>query len=208
MNFGYEIIRSQRKTLCVSIADGKVTVRAPLAISAEKIESFVRQKSHWIEKHLENDPQTADVVSLKKIYARGVLLPLSVGGENKITESSVSVSSPKCLKRLYISEFAKEFSDMLNAISDASGLKAASVSFKAYRSRWGCCDNSGAITFNYKLLMLPTELWKCVIVHELCHTRVMNHSAAFYALAVSVMPDYATVHKGLKRYSYVCRLYG
>ncbi len=204
----YEVVRTARKTLCVSVKDGEVIVRAPYRVSAEAIERFVRQKSNWIAAHLtRNNLCYGELASLKQIYVKGRPVPLIVGGDNFISGECVSVRSPGSLKKLYVSAFGAEFIEMLNGISARSGLRASSVAFKAYSARWGCCDSEGAVVFNYKLLMLPTELWRCVIVHELCHTVYMNHSEKFYALAESVMPGYKQVRKGLKNFACVCRLY-
>lgn len=207
MNIEYEIVRSNRRTLCVTVKDGKVVVRAPFRTSIVQIQRFVQQKTDWILKHLNDNPDSDDLVALKKIYVKGRLVPLTIGNENSISGNGVTVRAVSCLKTLYISTFGDEFLKTFKEISDASGLKAKSVSFKAYKSRWGCCDSKGSIIFNYKLLMLPTDLWRCVIVHELCHTLLMDHSKNFHALAKSVMPDYENVHKGLRTYACVCRLY-
>lgn len=204
----YEVVRTARRTLCVTVKDGKVVVRAPYHVSAESIERFVRQKTAWITSHLTRNNLCYDeLASLKQIYVKGRLVPLIIGGDNFISCECVSVKSLSSLKKLYVSTFGAEFIDILNVISVRSGLSARRVSFKAYSARWGCCDSKGSVIFNYKLLMLPTELWRCVIVHELCHTVYMNHSEKFYALAESVMPDYKQVRKGLKIFACVCRLY-
>lgn len=204
----YEVVRTARRTLCVSVKDGKVIVRAPYRVSAESIERFVRQKTAWIVAHLTpNNPYYDGLASLEQIYAKGRLLPFIIGGENFISDKCVSVRSLSSLKKLYVSTFGAEFMDILNVISARSGLNARSVSFKAYSARWGCCDSKGCVIFNYKLLMLPTELWRCVIVHELCHTVYMNHSEKFYALAEEIMPGYKEVRKRLKTFACVCRLY-
>ncbi len=203
----YEIIRTNRKTLCVTVTDGKVIVRSPMRLPIEKIERFVQSKSSWIIKRLNENTSLDELVSLKKIYVKGRLVPLIVGKENFVTLNCVCVSSVKNLKKLYVATFGEEFINLFNEISNVSGLRAKSIGFKSYKSRWGCCDSKRAIIFNYKLLMLPVDLWRCVIVHELCHTVFMDHSKNFHALAQSVMPSYNRVHKRLKEFACVCRLY-
>lgn len=207
MTVKYELIRSKRRTLCVSITDGRVIVRAPMRLPLSEIERFVERKSRWINNHLNESSAQNELALLKSIYVKGRLVPLTVGTTDCITADSVTVKSVKNLKKLYIATFGEEFINLFNQISNLSGLRAKSVCFKAYKSRWGCCDSKRAIIFNYKLLMLPVELWRCVIVHELCHTVFMDHSKNFHALAQTVMPDYNAVHKRLKDFAHVCRLY-
>lgn len=65
------------------------------------------------------------------------------------------------------------------------------VSIKDQRRCWGSCSSKGNLNFSYKLLFLPACLRDYVVVHELCHLRVLNHSQAFWDTMAEVMPDYA-----------------
>lgn len=207
MKIDYEIIRSNRKTLCISVKAGMVIVRAPFTMPQNKIEAFVLQKSKWIANKLSDCSADEELLNYKKIYVKGELVPLSFGNCNAITDRGVTVKSLVDVKKLYIDYFSAEFLSLFNDVCQSCGLSAKSVVFRVYKARWGCCDSKGQIVFNYKLLMLPKILWQCVIVHELCHTVFMDHSKKFHALARSIMPNYDSVHKRLKNYSCVCRLY-
>ncbi|MGN0806130.1 MAG: M48 family metallopeptidase [Candidatus Coproplasma sp.] len=203
----YKLIRSSRKTLCISIRDGEVIVRAPAHMSIAKIEDFIRKKSDWILKQLSGDKFCDELSEYKYVLVKGKKVALVFGNENKIEEGCVTVKNISDIQKLYTESFGEEFLNLFREVCLSSGLKANSVRFKSYKSRWGCCDNKKNIIFNFKLLMLPVDLWRCVIVHELCHTVFMDHSKNFHALANSVMKDYSAVHKKLKNYCVVTRLY-
>lgn len=207
MKIDYEIIRSNRKTLCISVKEDKVMVRAPYAMPQFKIESFVLQKRKWILSKLDDCSIDGELLNYKKIYVKGALLPLFLGDCNVITDSCVTVKSLSDVKKLYLKQFSEEFLSLFYSVCQSCCLSPKSVGFRAYKARWGCCDSKGQIVFNYKLLMLPKILWQCVIVHELCHTVFMDHSKKFHSLAGTIMPNYDEVHKKLKKYSCVCRLY-
>jgi predicted metal-dependent hydrolase len=64
------------------------------------------------------------------------------------------------------------------------------VAIKDQRRCWGSCSSKGNLNFSYKLLFLPACLRDYVILHELCHLRVLNHSADFWNTMAPVMPDY------------------
>ena len=70
----------------------------------------------------------------------------------------------------------------LKVLAYEHGFEAGSVSVRAQRTRWASCSRRGEISLNVKLLFLPAHLVDYVLLHELCHTVRMDHSAAFWAL--------------------------
>ncbi len=73
------------------------------------------------------------------------------------------------------------------------------VSIKDQRRCWGSCSSKGNLNFSYKLLFLPACLRDYVILHELCHLHVLNHSAAFWDTMLPVMPDYKERSQALRQ---------
>jgi len=207
MNIKYELKRTNRKTIGLTIRKGELFVNAPMRVSVAEIERFILKKRDWIEKCIKKSKFLSDVIAYKTILVKGKEVPLYKCGENRIGADGVYLCSFKNLKELYVSTFGDEFMQKVEEACRISGLKYKSVSFKDYASRWGCCDRRGNIIFNYKLMMLPEKLWYCVIVHELCHTVYMNHSPKFHALCNKIMPSYNIAHKQLNCYSSVCSLY-
>jgi predicted metal-dependent hydrolase len=63
------------------------------------------------------------------------------------------------------------------------------IAIRDTRRSWGSCSSKGNLNFSYKLLFLPPCLREYIIVHELCHLRVLNHSADFWREVESLMPD-------------------
>lgn len=72
------------------------------------------------------------------------------------------------------------------------------VSVKSQRTRWASCSSSGVISLNLKLLFLPPELVQYTLLHELCHTRELNHSEKFWRLLRSFDRDYLEHDSQLK----------
>lgn len=67
------------------------------------------------------------------------------------------------------------------------------------RSRWGCAHTNGTIDLSWRLMQLPPALIDYVVVHELAHLRVMNHSPAFWQVVESAMPDYRSRRLSLRK---------
>lgn len=72
------------------------------------------------------------------------------------------------------------------------------VSIRSQKTRWGSCSKSGTLSFNYRLLFVDPAIRDYVLVHELCHTRQMNHSARFWALVSQVIPHYKQYRAALR----------
>lgn len=81
IGFEIEIVRSRRKTLSITVRDGKVVARAPLHMSQERIYAFAESKEDWIRRTLagQNDPRFAPVKEGKAILVDGKLVPASFG---------------------------------------------------------------------------------------------------------------------------------
>lgn len=212
IDFGYEVVRSQRRTMSVTVnRDGNITVRVPSRTSVREIEKFVQSKSDWVKKHLnsieKNKLSLSSVTEGRAVLVKGKEVPLKFCGVNTFTDREICVKSIKNLKKLYVDNLGGEFLRLFEHYRAVGGFDCNGVEFNSYKSRWGCCGRDKRIFFNYKLLMLPISLWGLVIVHELCHTVYMNHSKQFYGLLEKILPSARTLRRGLKQYSLVCSMY-
>ncbi len=86
---------------------------------------------------------------------------------------------------------------MAREISVEIGLPCADIRVRLQKTRWGSCSSHRNINLNASLLFLPEELTRYVIIHELCHTKVMNHSKEFWQLVGEKEPDYKRLDKAL-----------
>ena len=76
------------------------------------------------------------------------------------------------------------------------------VSIRKQKTRWGSCSTKNNINLNANLLHLPSELIDYVLLHELVHTRVKNHSKDFWDELETVVPNARQVDRKLKDYQY------
>ena len=72
------------------------------------------------------------------------------------------------------------------------------IFIKNHKSRWGSCSEKGNLNFNYKIVFLAPELADYIIVHELCHLVVFNHSPDFWSLVAQTAPDYKVLRQTLR----------
>jgi hypothetical protein len=79
---------------------------------------------------------------------------------------------------------------LLGKISARTGLEFNRLSIRSQKTRWGSCSIRGNISLNDQLLFMPAKTVEYLMIHELCHTRHLNHSTAFWSLVEHHCADY------------------
>ena len=86
----------------------------------------------------------------------------------------------------------------LSNLAEKYGFEFQSVKINSAKKRWGSCSARRNINLSLFLMLLPEELIDFVLVHELCHTREMNHGKNFKMLMKSIFPNYENLNTKLK----------
>lgn len=160
-----QIVRSARKTLSLQVRpDGQVVVRAPYRLPEGEIRRFLAEKQDWLQKHLEK-----------------------VNAANQAAEEApLSAEQIRSLAQ----EAIVDFPPRVEAFARQLGVTYGRITIRNQATRWGSCSSQGNLNFNCLLMLAPSEVRDYVVVHELCHRKQMNHSAAFWAEVAAVLPDY------------------
>ncbi len=144
-----------------------------------------------------------DTVTPKRRYSGQnieISLPLSYKLESVETQSYISSQIKRALKR----EATAYLPRRLNHLAAVFGFSYERERFGNQRGRWGSCSTTGTISLNVALMNLPLELIDYVLIHELAHTKQMNHSPDFWNIVETCMPDYKAHRKTLKSMSPIC----
>lgn len=102
------------------------------------------------------------------------------------------------LARWLVRRAHRDLVPQLEALSRELGLRYRDVRVRMQRTRWGSCSSRKSISLNAKLLLLPPELVRSVLIHELCHLAEMNHSSRFWSRVARHDPDFRVHRKSLR----------
>ena len=124
-------------------------------------------------------------------------IALTTEGKLRITEKCLE--APKHYIEWFYKQFAKKhITARVKQIADIFGYKYASVKINSAKTRWGSCSMRGSLNFSWRLVIMPEEMIDYVIVHELVHLEIKDHSKRFYARMSELMPDHKRREKWLK----------
>ena len=205
-----ESTRARRMTIHVTPHLG-VEVVVPRRTPARDVERFVSKHLEWIEETEEELANTAPP------FDRGLPLEIALPALDQLwrvryrrtTERDRSVrlrelpgsilelsgavhDEDACRARLrqWLMDTARaHLGPWLERISERTGLWYNTLQIRGQRTRWGSCSTQRTISLNYSLLFLARPLVRYLLIHELCHTRHMNHGTRFWALVESLEPQ-------------------
>jgi predicted metal-dependent hydrolase len=106
---------------------------------------------------------------------------------------------PKLLAKYFAGQCLPGIDRRVRALNDRHfGKRIERVTLKDMYSRWGSCSNQGNINLATRLLLAPPAVLDAVIVHELAHLVVADHSPRFWKEVARVLPDYRRYDRWLK----------
>ena len=210
----YKVRRSRRrkKTVEISLSDGVVRVAAPATLSDDEIRDIVLKRARWILKRMDEEQTLAP----KMRFVSGETLPYMGRNVTLIVKSDevrspvvrfdhwrFQVSTPNdivedrrydqirgAIVEWYRTRAMARLSEYVDRWWGRLGKESRSrILIGDQKRRWGSCAADGTLRFNWRVMMLEPSLIEYVVVHELAHLTHLNHSADYWGLVSSVMPD-------------------
>ena len=207
----YQLIRSKRKSLSIQIDhSGTIVVRAPIRLDKSVIESFINSKNKWIEKK-QNLILSRGKISYEDgemFYYLGKKYPLEITSNHKPSvdfngeKFLLSGDGKSNLLAFYKDQFIKIVQPRIEYFSKKFDFKYRNVRYRKQKTVWGSCGPKNDINLNYLLIMSPISVIDYVLIHELCHTKIKNHSSQFWNLVEKTMPNYKEQVKWLKHHGH------
>ena len=189
-------------------SDGAVRVTLPRRAPLRAADEAVRELAPWIERRRRALARAAAEVARTPgtvPYLDGELWLVPQAGRTRVHRRGDMLLVPEtgrgdALERWYRRAARAEIAPRLDAAVARAGTSYSRLTIRAQRTRWGSCSTTGAMSFNWRLLLAPEAVLDYVIEHEVCHLEVMDHSPRFWALLESRVPDWRDHAKWLRRY--------
>jgi predicted metal-dependent hydrolase len=196
---------------------GLVEIVVPNGTRPRTVEMFVTRHRRWIER-------TVSLYRPSEVPAEGVLpgqIQFPATGRSyalrridqdgpprlRIEGHSIVLTGAQgrpallrhALQRFTMREAHAALAPWLARLSAASGLRYERIQIRLQRTRWGSCSRAGTISLNACLLFQPPEVVNYLLVHELAHTKHMNHSRRFWRLVADLEPRWRELDAALTR---------
>jgi predicted metal-dependent hydrolase len=211
------LIRSRRKTIALIITrEGKLVVRAPLRASRAQIDALVIEKSTWIRAHqsamlARPQPVIKQFIEgevffyLGQAYALHFLPARRKGLELREGHFQLGSATPADARQVLMAWYKRQARTLLEervrVHAARLGYLPGQVRISSARTRWGSCSSSGTLSFTWRLVMAPLAAIDYVVVHELVHLSIKNHSQAFWKRVAEAYPGWAAARQWLKQNS-------
>ncbi len=214
--------RSRKVRLNLSARDG-LTIVIPKGFDARRIPAILEARKGWIEKHLrrfseearsiaENPPdilpETIDLPALEEIWhiayrptgaQHAVQVECFRTGELVVSGAvDDHAACRSVLKRWLRRRAAEGLAPVLARLAEEHGFRNDRMTIRSQKTRWGSCSVRKTISLNCHLLLLPADIVRYVLLHELCHTVYMNHSEKFWSLLDGFVPDSKAMRRRMR----------
>lgn len=221
----YLFKRAKRRSIGFVVAADGLVVSAPRWVPLAEVDNAVRDKSGWILRKLgEAQSRQQRMADARIVWQDGAELPFLgqrirlvldpahrfAGGGGAALDAERGVlqlalpgsAAPEQIRdtvQAWLMRQAKRlFTERLQHYAPQLGVQWTRLTLSSAGTRWGSASSSGAIRLNWRLIHLRLSIIDYVVVHELSHLRVMDHSPRFWDTVASIVPDYAALRGQLK----------
>ena len=216
----YELRRARRRSIGFVVGVEGLSVAAPRWVSHGDIEAALRAKSDWILRKLHEQRERARRVAAARIEwrdgatlpflgrrlllkadpsAAGAILDADSGTLRLGLPQGAAPSQWRDVVQSWLQRQARRvFEERVAAFAPRLGVRVERLSLSSAATRWGSASADGSIRLNWRLVHFALPVVDYVVAHELAHLREMNHSAAFWDVVRSVIPEYEQARGALR----------
>ncbi|MEA4982706.1 MAG: SprT family zinc-dependent metalloprotease [Paludibacter sp.] len=208
----YIFIRKEVKHARVRVSeDGRIRIILPLNFSEKEVESLIRKKQRWIEKHLEFFEKMSRIELQRNqilLYGNRYSYFYDTNFENKVVVNHEykTIRAKRDLLDKPIQEkwgkaiAKKHISKRIDELAGKLGFSYNRLYIRNQKRKFGNCSKDKNISINWRLIKSPLFVIDYILIHELVHTIEMSHTKKFWTLLRSYYPDYKDAIDWLDKY--------
>jgi len=217
------LFRSLRaKSLNITIKPfAGVRVSVPVSVSFEKAKKATVDRIGWIQTHLSKMQKAEDLFTVFNLdttfqtrshhlelkvsdtltsVVKNNKITVSIPHLNKVQDAEVQNEIRKAIERAWRKEAKEYLPDRVMTLASKHKFQYKKVAIKNSKTRWGSCSFDNSINLSLNLMRLPNHLIDYVILHELVHTKIKNHSRDFWQLLDIVSGNAMKLDREVKEY--------
>jgi predicted metal-dependent hydrolase len=199
--------RARRVRVTVDLERG-VEVVLPRRAAEREAAAAISELAPWIERRVCELERVRSAVA-----ARGDTVPylgeplrlVAQRGRTRVVRRGDALLIPAAdsrpaLERWFRRSARTEIGRRLDRACALAGTSYSRLTIRGQRTRWASCSPTGAMSFNWRLMLAPEPVLDYVVWHEVCHIQVMDHSPRFWALLTERCPEYSIHARWLRRH--------
>jgi predicted metal-dependent hydrolase len=200
------------------LAGGSVEIVVPPWMRPRAIEQFVHRHRNWVDRKVSEFrfrapashgalPDSVELAACSELWQ--VRAEEGTPGTLRVDKAHLTIATSadprrvgqvqRDLRRWLIARARTVLVPWVERLAQETGLSISRVQVRRERTRWGSCSRAGTVSLNCCLLFQSAAVVRYLLVHELCHTRHMNHSRRFWRLVAKHEPDYRALDRALTR---------
>jgi hypothetical protein len=202
--------RARRLTARVHVG-GRVEIVVPVGVSAKVVRDFVQRFTPWIDRKVAAMQCHAEPVALvpqgvefaftnERFDVQWHSAPkrsVTLEGGRLVVHAPDDGGARHVLQGWLKRAAGERLAPPLMRLANDLNYPVARVAIRCQRTRWGSCSTRGTVSLNCSLVFLQPEVVRYLFLHELAHTKHMNHSASFWRLVEKLEPEYRRLDREL-----------
>ncbi len=197
----------RRRISFLALPDGSIEIRAPYGAAVNRLQQLLLEHRSQLPK------PPALIIKANELYYQGLLCGVSLNldancnkatltpQDNETLQLTVSANQQLALQleNCLIENCVELFRSRTAYFCRQLQVAVRHIAIRDLKSRWGSCSpHNASIRYNWRLIMAPPEVLDYIVIHELAHLRIANHSAAFWEIVAAHDPAYKEHRRWLR----------
>ncbi|MBP3853361.1 MAG: DUF45 domain-containing protein [Erysipelotrichaceae bacterium] len=191
------IKKKRNKRMYMRIRNHTLIITTPMHTTKKQVDAFIEKNRRWIETHKDDAPVLIE--KGMRVHLLGREVTVEFDAYCHLEENILCLSGDEEQDKAFLLQLLKPYLEQkFHRFRTSMKIEEVQLKYGFYRSKWGSCQpQKKIIRFNGYLVFTDPEIIDAIIVHELAHMRVANHSSNFYAIVLRYQPHYKQIMKRL-----------